>query len=54
MSEEFSPELDQETLVSQVKDELSDLDSLDLNDHAKRYEELHAKLNEALSSIDGM
>lgn len=54
MSEEFSPDVDKETLVSQVKEELSDLDALDLNDHAKRYEELHAKLNEALSSIDGM
>ena len=54
MSEEFLSEVDQETLVSQVKEELTDLDSLELNDHAKRYEELHAKLNQALSSIDGM
>ena len=54
MNEEFLSEVDQETLVSQVKEELTDLDSLELNDHAKRYEELHAKLNQALSSIDGM
>lgn len=54
MNEEFLSEMDQETLVSQVKEELTDLDSLELNDHAKRYEELHAKLNQALSSIDGM
>ena len=54
MNEEFLSEVDQETLVSQVKEELTDLDSLELSDHAKRYEELHAKLNQALSSIDGM
>ena len=54
MSDQFDPEIDQESLVVQVKEELSDIDSLELDDHARRYEELHAKLNQALSSIDGM
>ena len=44
----------QEELVSEVKEELSQIDLTDLNDHAQRYEELHKKLNEALSSIEGM
>jgi len=54
VNSEHSHQLDQESLVVEVKDELVDIDSLELNDHALRYEALHAKLNEALSSIEGM
>lgn len=54
MSDEVMNDIDQESLVVQVKEELHDIDSLELDDHARRYEELHAKLNQALSSIDGM
>lgn len=54
MNHEINHEIDQESLVAQVKEDLHDIDSLELDDHARRYEELHAKLNQALSSIDGM
>ncbi len=42
------------TLVDDVKAELSDIDSSDLNEHSARFEALHGKLQEALSTIDGL
>ena len=41
-------------LVEQVKIELSDIDQSDLSEHPARFEALHGKLQEALSSIDGL
>jgi hypothetical protein len=41
-------------LVEQVKIELNDIDSSDLTEHSARFEALHGKLQEALSSIDGL
>ena len=35
-------------------DELVEIDSMAINDHAQRFEELHNKLSTALSSIDGL
>ena len=43
-----------ENLVAEVRAELIEIDSMQVSDHANRYEELHQKLNSALSSIDGM
>jgi len=43
-----------ENLVAEVRAELIDIDSMQVSDHANRYEELHQKLNSVLSSIDGM
>ena len=43
-----------ENLVAEVRADLIDIDSMQVSDHANRYEELHHKLNSALSSIDGM
>lgn len=43
-----------ENLVEEVRLELTEIDSMDVSDHAVRFEELHQKLNSALSSIDGM
>jgi hypothetical protein len=43
-----------ENLVAEVRADLIDIDSMQVSDHANRYEELHQKLNSALSSIDGM
>ena len=40
-------------IVDEVKLELSEIDSLDVADHGQRYEALHQKLNQALTSIDG-
>ena len=48
------PEINPEILVERVRAELSEIDSMDVSDHASRFEELHQKLNTALSSIDGM
>jgi hypothetical protein len=42
------------TLVDDVKTELSDIDSSDLSEHSARFESLHGKLQEALSTIDGL
>jgi hypothetical protein len=42
------------TLVEEVKAELAEIDSSDLNEHSARFEALHGKLQEALSTIDGL
>ncbi len=42
------------TLVEEVKAELADIDSSDLNEHSVRFEALHGKLQEELSTIDGL
>ncbi len=42
------------TLVDDVKAELSEIDSSDLSEHSARFEDLHGKLQEALSTIDGL
>jgi len=42
------------TLVDDVKTELSEIDSSDLSEHSARFEALHGKLQEALSTIDGL
>ena len=41
-------------LVSEVKSELADIDSADLQVHSKRFEALHEKLSGALNAIDGL
>ena len=43
-----------ESLVEEVRNELVEIDSMAINDHAQRFEELHNKLSTALSSIDGL
>jgi hypothetical protein len=43
-----------ESLVEEVRSELVEIDSMAINDHAQRFEELHNKLSIALSSIDGL
>lgn len=42
------------TLVEEVKAELTHIDSSDLSEHSARFEALHGKLQEALSTIDGL
>jgi hypothetical protein len=42
------------TLVDDVKAELSEIESSDLSEHSARFEALHGKLQEALSTIDGL
>ncbi len=41
-------------LLEEVKSELQEIDSSDLNEHSARFEALHGKLQEALSTIDGL
>ena len=46
--------LNGEGLVEEIRNELVDIYALEINEHAKRFEELHTKLATALSSIDGL
>jgi hypothetical protein len=48
------PDVNPESLVAEVRAELSEIDDMEVSEHAARFEELHQKLNTALSSIDGM
>ena len=41
-------------LVSEVRAELEEIDASDLSEHSVRFETLHGKLQEALSTIDGL
>ena len=41
-------------IVDEVKSELSEIDSLEVSEHGQRYEALHQKINQALTSIDGL
>ena len=56
---EFTPESNQVedgdlTLLEEAKAELQEIDSSDLSEHSARFEALHGKLQEALSTIDGL
>lgn len=46
--------LNGESLVGEIRNELVEIDALQINAHAQRFEELHTKLATALSSIDGL
>jgi hypothetical protein len=57
MSENFNNEgneLHEESVVDGVRRELEEIDSSDLSEHAARFEALHKKLQDSLSSIDGL
>jgi hypothetical protein len=41
-------------IVDEVKLELSEIDSLEVSEHGPRYEVLAQKLQQALTSIDGL
>jgi len=43
-----------ESLVEELRSELREIDAMEVGDHAARYEALHQRLNQALSSIDGL
>jgi hypothetical protein len=43
-----------ENFVEEVRDELTRIDQLPVTEHADQFEELHHKLESALSSIDGL
>ena len=54
MMDSAQPVIDGESLVEQVRNELVEIDSMNINDHAQRFEELHHRLTQTLSSIDGL
>jgi len=43
-----------ESLVDELRNELREIDAMEVGDHAQRFETLHQRLNQALSSIDGL
>ena len=43
-----------EGFVEELRNELQEIDAMEVADHAQRFEALHQKLNQALSSIDGL
>ena len=51
---ENSENTQESTLADEVRSELSEIDSLDITEHAERFETLHKKLHEALTTIDGL
>ncbi len=51
---ENSNQVNGESLVEELRSELHEIDAMEVGDHAARYEALHQRLNQALSSIDGL
>jgi len=47
-------QFDGESFVEELRNELQEIDAMEVADHAQRFEALHQKLNQALSSIDGL
>lgn len=45
---------EENTLADEVRSELSEIDTLDITEHAERFETLHQKLQQALTTIDGL
>jgi hypothetical protein len=43
-----------ESFVEELRNELQEIDAMEVGDHTQRFEALHQKLNQALSSIDGL
>ena len=43
-----------ESLVEELRAELQEIDAMEVGSHAARFEALHQRLNQALSSIDGL
>jgi hypothetical protein len=53
-SQNLSQSFNGESFVEDLRGELQEIDAMQVGDHAQRFEALHQKLNQALSSIDGM
>ena len=52
--ESFEQTISGDNLVEEVRNELVEIDSMAINDHSQRFEDLHQRLASALSSIDGL
>lgn len=53
-SRSSSEQFNGEGFVEELRNELQEIDAMEVSDHAQRFEALHLKLNQALSSIDGL
>ena len=53
-SHSSSEQFNGEGFVEELRNELQEIDAMEVSDHAQRFEALHQKLNQALSSIDGL
>lgn len=51
---ENNENVEENTLADEVRSELSEIDSLEISEHAERFENLHQKLQQALTTIDGL
>jgi len=51
---ENTNQVEGESLVEELRNELHEIDSMEVGDHAERFEILHQRLNQALSAIDGL
>jgi len=51
---ESNNQINGESLVEDLRSELQEIDAMEVGDHAARFEALHQRLNQALSSIDGL
>ena len=51
---ESNNQISGESLVEELRTELHEIDTMEVGDHAERFETLHQRLNQALSSIDGL
>ena len=53
-SHSSSEQFNGEGFVEELRSQLQEIDAMEVGDHAQRFEALHQKLNQALSSIDGL
>ena len=51
---ESNNQINGESLVEELRSELQEIDAMEVGDLAARFESLHQRLNQALSSIDGL
>lgn len=49
-----SNQVNGESLVEELRSELQEIDAMEVGDRVARFEALHQRLNQALSSIDGL
>jgi len=54
MNQENLENTPESMIVDGGENELNEIDSMDVSEHAARYEALHQKLQETLSGIDGL
>ena len=54
INQSSNKQFDGESLVEELRNELQEIDAMEVGDHAQRFDALHQKLNQALSSIDGL